>query len=74
MESGEIIRALKDAWTRELMDEKDIVESIEDSYIAWVQGIAKAAAADLQASPAAAGGGQAQGGQQQAAPAATGGM
>ena len=78
MTKAETIAALKEAWTRELMDEADLRDSLVESYSMWVQGIVKQAATDLQGQPAASnGGGQEQGGQpqQQAAGAAPqGGM
>lgn len=80
MTKSEIIKGLKDAWTRALMDEKDIREDIAESYSAWVQGIVKAAAPELQGEPAAqegSGQGQDQGqgqGQEQGAGAAPGGV
>ncbi len=78
MTKAETIAALKEAWTRELMDEADLRDDITESYSAWVQGIVKQAAPDLQGQPAASGGGeqqgQAQGGQPQQGAAAQGGM
>lgn len=63
MTKAEIIQSLKDAWTRELMDIKDLREDIAESYSAWVQGMVKQAASDLQGQPAASNGDQ-QGGQE----------
>ena len=77
MTKAEIIQSLKDAWTRELMDIRDLREDIAESYSAWVQGIVKQAAPDLQGQPAASNGGQqgGQGGQQaQGGAAPQGGM
>ena len=53
MTKSEIVQGLKDAWTRALMDEKDIREDIAESYSAWVQGIVNAAAPELKGEPAA---------------------
>lgn len=47
MTRAEIIQMLKDAWTRALMDEKDLREDIAESYSAWVQGLIQAAAPEL---------------------------
>ena len=77
MTKAEIIQSLKDAWTRELMDIKELREDIAESYSAWVQGMVKQAAPDLQGQPAASNGEQqdGQGGQQaQGAAAPQGGM
>ena len=78
MTKAEIVEAIKQAWTRELLDEADLREDIADTYAGWVRGIVQAAAPDLQGQPAASNGdGQEQGGQpqQQAAGAAPqGGM
>ena len=66
MTKAEIVDAIKQAWTRELLDEADLREDIADTYAEWVRGIVQAAAPDLQGQPAASNGDQ-QGGQQQGA-------
>lgn len=58
MTKAEITDALKEAWTAALMDEKDLLEDIADSYASWVQGIVKAAAPELKGEPAAQEGSQ----------------
>ena len=79
MTKADITNALKEAWTAALMDEKDILDDIADSYASWVQAIVKAAAPELKGEPAAQegsqqeqGGGQEQGQGQQGAPANSG--
>ena len=64
MTKAEIIQSMKEAWTRALMDEREITEDLADSYASWVQGLVQAAAPDLQGQPAASNGDQQQGGQQ----------
>ena len=63
MTKAEIVDAIKQAWTRELLDEADLREDIADTYAEWVRGIVQAAAPDLQGQPAASNGDQ-QGGQE----------
>ena len=61
MTKAEIIQSMKEAWTRALMDEREITEDLADSYASWVQGLVQAAAPDLQGQPAASNGDQQQG-------------
>ena len=66
MTKAEIIQSMKEAWTRALMDEREVTEDLAESYSSWVQGLVQAAAPGLQGQPAASNGDQ-QGGQQQGA-------
>ena len=60
MTRADIIQMLKGAWTRALMDEKDLREDIAESYSAWVQGLIQAAAPELSGAAQQQSGGQAQ--------------
>ena len=64
MTKADIIQSMKEAWTRALMDERELTDDLAESYSSWVQGLVKAAAPDLQGQAAASNGGQQQGAQQ----------
>ena len=52
MTKAEIIQGIKDAWSKALMDEKDLHEDVADSYVSWVLGLVESAAPELQGTPA----------------------
>ena len=65
MTKSDIIQSMKEAWTRALMDEREVTEDLAESYSSWVQGLVQAAAPDLQGQSMASNGNGQQGGQPQ---------